>query len=41
MRGLTLGVTGGGGYVGNILCRQLLELGVKVRVLDNFHKGAM
>lgn len=38
MRGLTLGITGGG-YVGNTLCRQLLELGVKVRVLDNFHKG--
>ena len=32
-------VTGGGGYVGNVLCRDLLNLGYNVRCLDNFHKG--
>ena len=32
-------VTGGGGYVGNVLCRQLLDSGYKVKCLDNFHKG--
>ena len=32
-------VTGGGGYVGNVLCRDLLHLGYDVRCLDNFHKG--
>jgi len=32
-------VTGGGGYVGNILCRDLLSKGHEVRCVDNFHKG--
>lgn len=32
-------VTGGGGYVGNVLCRQLLDRGYQVRCVDNFHKG--
>ena len=32
-------VTGGGGYVGNILCRDLLVRGYQVRCVDNFHKG--
>ena len=32
-------VTGGGGYVGNVLCRQLLDKGYKVKCLDNFNKG--
>lgn len=32
-------VTGGGGYVGNVLCRKLLKNGYEVRCLDNFHKG--
>ena len=32
-------VTGGGGYVGNVLCRDLLTRGYKVRCVDNFHKG--
>jgi len=32
-------VTGGGGYVGNVLCRDLLDQGYKVRCMDNFHKG--
>ena len=32
-------VTGGGGYVGNILCRDLLSRGYDVRCVDNFHKG--
>ena len=32
-------VTGGGGYVGNVLCRYLLDKGYKVVCLDNFHKG--
>jgi len=31
-------VTGGGGYVGNVLCRDLLSRGYKVRCVDNFHK---
>jgi len=32
-------VTGGGGYVGNVLCRDLLNRGYEVRCVDNFHKG--
>ena len=32
-------VTGGGGYVGNVLCRQLLDKGYQVKCLDNFNKG--
>jgi nucleoside-diphosphate-sugar epimerase len=31
-------VTGGGGYVGNVLCRDLLSRGYKVKCVDNFHK---
>ena len=36
---MLIGVTGGGGYVGNVLVRHLLKLGHSVRVMDNFHKG--
>ena len=32
-------VTGGGGFVGNVLVRRLLQYGYDVRVLDNFIKG--
>ncbi len=32
-------VTGGGGYVGSVLCRTLLNAGHKVRCVDNFSKG--
>lgn len=32
-------VSGGGGYVGNVLCRDLLRRGYYVRCVDNFHKG--
>ena len=32
-------VTGGGGYVGNVLCRQLLDQGYEVKCLDNFNRG--
>jgi nucleoside-diphosphate-sugar epimerase len=32
-------VTGGGGYIGLELCRQLLEAGAEVRVLDRFFFG--
>lgn len=32
-------VTGGAGYVGNTLCRDLLRRGYKVRCADNFWKG--
>jgi nucleoside-diphosphate-sugar epimerase len=32
-------VTGGGGFVGNVLCRRLLEQGHQVRCVDNFIKG--
>ena len=34
----TVLVTGGGGFVGNVLCRDLLSQGYKVRCVDNFHK---
>ena len=39
MKAIKILVTGGGGYVGNILCRDLLALGYEVRCVDNFHKG--
>ena len=32
-------VTGGGGYVGNVLCRHLLNEGYQVKCVDNFNKG--
>ena len=32
-------VSGGGGFVGNVLCRRLLAAGYEVRCVDNFHKG--
>lgn len=32
-------ITGGAGYIGNVLIRQILDLGHKVRCIDNFHKG--
>ena len=32
-------VSGGGGFVGNVLCRDLLRRGYEVRCVDNFHKG--
>lgn len=32
-------LTGGAGYIGSVLCRQLLEKGHKVRVLDNLMYG--
>lgn len=32
-------VTGGGGFVGNVLTRRLLQAGYSVRVVDNFIKG--
>jgi len=32
-------VTGGAGYVGNILCKELLEKGHEVTILDNFLYG--
>ena len=32
-------VTGGGGYLGNVLCRDLMRRGYFVRCVDNFHKG--
>lgn len=35
----TIGVTGAGGYVGNVLIRRLLDQGFRVRGMDNFHKG--
>ena len=32
-------VTGAGGYVGSVLCDELLRGGFKVKALDNFHRG--
>jgi nucleoside-diphosphate-sugar epimerase len=32
-------VTGGAGYIGSLLCRELLHAGYLVRVLDNFRYG--
>jgi len=32
-------VFGGGGYIGNVMCRYLLDIGYNVRCVDNFHKG--
>lgn len=32
-------VSGGGGFVGNVLCRDLLRRGYEVKCVDNFHKG--
>lgn len=32
-------VTGGAGYVGSVLCRDLLSRGYEVRCVDNFYKG--
>ncbi|MAC40692.1 MAG: LPS biosynthesis protein WbpP [Pelagibacterales bacterium] len=32
-------VTGGAGFIGSNLCEKLLEIGVKVRCLDNFSTG--
>jgi nucleoside-diphosphate-sugar epimerase len=32
-------VTGGGGYIGTVLCKQLIDRGHNVRCVDNFHKG--
>lgn len=33
-------VTGGAGYVGTVLCKQLVSAGHEVRCMDNFHKGS-
>jgi nucleoside-diphosphate-sugar epimerase len=35
----TVLITGCGGYVGNVLARQALDMGYKVIGVDNFHKG--
>ncbi len=32
-------VTGGAGYIGSITCRQLLESGYRVVIVDNFYSG--
>lgn len=37
--GAKIAVTGAAGYVGNVVCRDLLEKGYKVKAIDNFHKG--
>jgi len=39
VKGLRLGITGVGGYIGNVLARQLLAAGAEVVGMDNFHKG--
>jgi len=36
---MKIGITGGGGFVGSTLCRDLLEQGYDVVVMDNMHKG--
>ncbi len=35
----TIAVTGAGGYVGNVLCKDLLDKGYKVIGIDNFYNG--
>jgi UDP-glucose 4-epimerase len=37
-RGVVL-ITGGAGFVGNVLCRQFLADGIRVRILDSFAGG--
>lgn len=39
MEKLTYAILGGGGFVGNALCRLLLSSGNKVVCMDNFYKG--
>ncbi len=36
----TVMVTGGGGYIGSVLCEQLLDVGHKVLCIDRFYFGA-
>jgi nucleoside-diphosphate-sugar epimerase len=36
---ITIAVTGAGGFVGNIVCRDLINKGYNVIGIDNFHKG--
>ncbi len=35
----TILVTGGAGYIGSHTCRQLIDAGYRVVVLDNFYSG--
>jgi len=39
MARMKLLVTGGGGYIGSIVARQLLAAGHEVAVLDNLERG--
>jgi nucleoside-diphosphate-sugar epimerase len=38
--GIKCGITGGAGFVGNVLIRELLSQGYEVKCMDNFHKGS-
>lgn len=37
--GVRFGVTGGAGFVGNVLIRKILNMGFQVTCMDNFNKG--
>lgn len=36
---MKIAVTGAAGYVGNIVCKDLLDKGYQVKAIDNFYKG--
>ena len=39
LKGLKILITGGAGFIGSNLCRYFVNIGAKVRCLDNFSTG--